>query len=271
MENGVTDQGFSVQEIDTSTPHPARMYDYYLGGWDNYEVDRRAADRILEGTPTIRGTARANREFLLRAVRTVVAGGIRQIIDIGTGIPTSPNTHEIAREIAPETRVVYIDNDPIVATHASAKLTNTGGTGFALGDVRKPAEVLDRPAVREFVDFTKPVAVLLVAVLHFVKDEEDPAGIVAALTERLVPGSCLVISHGTLDFTDRADVAAEVYRKSTASLNLRGHAEILPFFDGFPLLEPGLVQVPLWRPDGRSPERRKRADAGVYGGVGRKP
>ncbi|MFI1329946.1 SAM-dependent methyltransferase [Streptomyces sp. NPDC020845] len=267
----MTDQGFSVQEIDTSTPHPARMYDYYLGGWDNYEVDRRAADRILEVTPTVRGTARANREFLLRAVRTVVGDGIRQIIDIGTGIPTSPNTHEVAREIAPETRVVYIDNDPIVATHAGAKLTNAGGTSFALGDVRKPAEVLDRPAVREFIDFGKPVALLLVAVLHFVKDEEDPVGILATLTERLVPGSCLVISHGTLDFTDRADIAAEVYRKSSASLSLRGRAEILPFFDGFPLLEPGLVQVPAWRPDGPLPKQGKRADVGVYGGVGRKP
>lgn len=260
----------SGQDIDTSRPHPARMYDYYLGGKDNYEIDREAAERIIEQSPDILASARANRAFLLRAVRTVVSGGVRQIIDIGTGIPTSPNTHEVAREIAPDTRVVYIDNDPIVAAHADAKLTSTPGTHFAAADARRPADILAHPAVRDGIDFTEPVALLLVAVLHFVSDPEDPAGIIAALTERMVPGSHLVISHGTLDFHGPDRVADEVYRKSTAELSLRRHAEIVPFFDGFTMLDPGLVRAPLWRPDGPPPDAAALASVGIYGGVGRK-
>ncbi|MFF7652247.1 SAM-dependent methyltransferase [Streptomyces sp. NPDC007983] len=246
------------------------MYDYYLGGKDNYEIDREAAEHIIGQSPNIVDSARANREFLLRAVRTVVASGVRQIIDLGTGIPTSPNTHEVAREIAPETRVVYIDNDPIVAAHADAKLTSTPGTHFALADARRPADILAHPAVRDHIDFAEPVALLLVAVLHFVSDAEDPAGIIATLTEPMVPGSHLVISHGTLDFHGPDQVADEVYRKSTAALRLRGHAEIVPFFDGFTMLEPGLVRAPLWRPDGPPPDAGALAPIGIYGGVGRK-
>ncbi|EFL22039.1 LOW QUALITY PROTEIN: conserved hypothetical protein, partial [Streptomyces himastatinicus ATCC 53653] len=206
----------SGQDIDTSKPHPARMYDYYLGGKDNYEIDREAAERIIRQSPDILDSARANRQFLLRAVRTVVASGVRQIIDIGTGIPTSPNTHEVAREIAPDTRVVYIDNDPIVAAHADAKLTSTPGTHFASADARRPADILAHPAVRDGIDFSRPVALLLVAVLHFISDTEDPAGIIATLTEPMVPGSHLVISHGTVDFHGPDRVADEVYRTSTA-------------------------------------------------------
>lgn len=246
------------------------MYDYYLGGKDNYEIDREAAERIIGQSPDILDSARANRAFLLRAVRTVVASGIRQIIDIGTGIPTSPNTHEAAREIAPDTRVVYIDNDPIVAAHADAKLTSTPGTHFALADARGPADILAHPAVRDGIDFTEPVALLLVAVLHFVSDAEDPAGLIATLTEPMAAGSHLVISHGTLDFHGPDEVADEVYRKSTAQLSLRRHAEILPFFDGFTLLEPGLVRAPLWRPDGPPPDAGALGHVGIYGGVGRK-
>ncbi|MET8182267.1 SAM-dependent methyltransferase [Streptomyces sp. NPDC005336] len=267
----MTDRRISAEEIDTSRPHPARMYDYYLGGKDNYEIDRLAAERIIRESPDILDSARANRDFLLRAVRTVVANGVRQIIDIGTGIPTSPNTHEVAREIAPDTRVVYIDNDPIVAAHADAQLTNAPGTGFAFADARKPAEIVDHPVVHELVDFGRPVAVLLVAVLHFVADEEDPAGVVAVLTGPMAPGSHLVISHGTADFHGHQQVVDEVYRQSTARLRLRRHDEVLPFFDGFGLLDPGLVQVPLWRPDGPAPDAAAPgAPLGVYGGVGRR-
>lgn len=267
----MTDRRISAEEIDTSRPHPARMYDYYLGGKDNYEIDRLAAERIIRESPDILDSARANRDFLLRAVRTVVANGVRQIIDIGTGIPTSPNTHEVAREIAPDTRVVYIDNDPIVAAHADAQLTNAPGTDFAFADARKPAEILDHPVVHELVDFGRPVAVLLVAVLHFVADEEDPAGVVAVLTGPMAPGSHLVISHGTADFHGHQQVVDEVYRQSTARLSLRRHDEVLPFFDGFGLLDPGLVQVPLWRPDGPAPDAAAPgAPLGVYGGVGRR-
>ncbi|MBL1096428.1 SAM-dependent methyltransferase [Streptomyces coffeae] len=266
----MTDQHISAEEIDTSRPHPARMYDYYLGGWDNYEIDREAADRIIAVSPDIVDSARANRDFMVRAVRAVAAAGVRQIIDIGTGIPTSPNTHEVAREIAPDTRVVYLDNDPIVAAHADAKLTGTPGTGLVLADARAPDKILADPVVRELIDFSQPVALLLVAVLHFVTDEEDPAGLVNTLTQSMTCGSHLVISHGTTDFHGRNQVADEVYRKSTARLSLRRHDEILPFFGGFELLDPGLVRVSRWRPDPAAAGSQQHGPIGVYGGVGRR-
>ncbi|MGW7492389.1 SAM-dependent methyltransferase [Streptomyces sp. NPDC054786] len=277
---GPEHSGFSVEEIDTSRPHPARMYDYYLGGWDNYEVDRVAAERVIEVHPQVRLSARANRAFLRRAVRELVTGGIRQIIDIGTGIPTSPNTHEVARETAPDTRVVYVDNDPIVATHAGARLTNTERTGFVLGDVRDPRAVLDHPTVRELIDFDRPVALLLVAVLHFIQDDEDPAGLIAALAEGLPAGSHLVLSHATGEpyeayeggRTDEQarDGVVNVYKSATATLNLRSKAEIEPLFGPFTLLEPGVVRAPLWRPDGAVPSAEDLNNTIFYGGVGRK-
>ncbi|MET8676575.1 SAM-dependent methyltransferase [Streptomyces sp. NPDC004647] len=265
----MTDQGFSADEIDTSRPHPARMYDYYLGGRDNYEVDREAAERVIEEIPEIRFAARANRDFLQRAVRAVVRSGIRQIIDVGTGIPTSLNTHEMAREIAPDVRVAYVDNDPIVASHAGARLTGTPDTGFALADVRKPESVLEHPTVKELIDFDRPVALLLVAVLHYVTDEEGPGQVAGTLGQALPAGSQLVLSHATTDFhPDGLPNVLKVYRNATASMNPRPHREVLSFFDGFRLQEPGLVQVPLWRPDGPAMPAEEIAKTGVYGGVG---
>ncbi|MEU9504144.1 SAM-dependent methyltransferase [Streptomyces sp. NPDC048196] len=272
--------GFTAEEIDTSRPHPARMYDYYLGGWDNYEVDRVAAERVIEVHPQVRLSARANRAFLRRAVRTVVDAGVRQLIDLGTGIPTSPNTHEVAREAAPDCRVVYVDNDPIVATHAGARLTNAARTGFVLGDVRDPKAVLDHPVVRELIDFDEPVALLLVAVLHFLRDAEDPAGVIATLAEALPAGSHLVLTHATdepyegypggrTDEVARAGVE-DVYKSATASLNLRSKAGIEPLFGPFTLLDPGVVRVPLWRPDGPVPDAEELNNTVFYGGVGRK-
>jgi hypothetical protein len=270
-EVGVTDHGFSPDEIDTSRPHPARMYDYYLGGRDNYQVDRAAAERVIQEIPEIRHTARANRAFMRRAVRFVVDSGVRQILDIGTGIPTSPNIHEIAHALSPDVRVVYLDNDPIVASHAGARLTGTGNTGFALADVRKPESVLEHPAVRKLIDFDEPVALLLVALLHFVRDEEEPGRIVATLGEALPKGSHFVLSHATTDFhPDGFPASVKVYEKAAATLNPRSHTEILPYFDGFELLEPGLVQVPLWRPDGPLPSAGELGKIGFYGGVGLK-
>ncbi|WP_101255846.1 SAM-dependent methyltransferase [Streptomyces barkulensis] len=264
-------EGFTPEQIDTSRPHPARMYDYYLGGSDNYEVDREAAERLMKLAPDVRVSARANRDFLGRAVRTVVEElGIRQIIDVGTGIPTSPNTHELARAAAPDTRVVYVDNDPIVSVHAGAKLTGAGNAEFVLADARRPEAVIGHPAVRELIDFDRPVALLLIAVLHFVKDEEDPAALVAALGGALPPGSCLVLTHGTSDFHEkrRVEEGTDVYRNATAQVSLRSHAEILSFFDGWDLTDPGLVQLPLWRPDGPVPEPGELRRVALYGGVG---
>ncbi|MER7399854.1 SAM-dependent methyltransferase [Streptomyces sp. NPDC000151] len=272
------EQGFTADEIDTSRPHPARMYDYYLGGWDNYETDREAADKVIRAHPQVRDSARANRAFMQRAVRDAAGAGIRQFLDLGTGIPTSPNTHEVARAAAPDARVVYADNDPIVATHAGARLTNTPGTGFVLGDVRHPKTLLADPAVRSLIDFDRPVAVLLVAVLHFLRDDEDPAGVVAALAGALPAGSRLILSHATGEpyeeyAAGRTDEAARdgvlnVYKNATATLNLRDRAAVQRLFGPFRLQEPGVVRVPLWRPDGPVPTAEEINNTIFYGGVG---
>ena len=265
--------GFAAAEIDTSKPHPARMYNAYLGGNDNYPADRAAVRQILRDFPEVRPIALSNRAFLQRAVRFLAAeAGIRQFIDIGTGIPSAGNVHEVAGQAAPDTRVVYVDNDPIVHVHANALLTGTGTTGIVLADLRDPAAILVSPQLREVIDFTRPVALLLVAILHFIKDEEDPAGIVATLRDTLPPGSYLVLTHGTQDFhpPGGADTAAAGYKSATAPLVLRTHEQVSAFFNGFDLLEPGLVQAPLWHPDGRRPRPRDLEKIGIYAGVGRK-
>ncbi|MGH3313826.1 MAG: SAM-dependent methyltransferase [Streptomyces sp.] len=269
-EDDVSETGFTPEQIDTTKPHPARMYDYYLGGRDNYEVDREAAERVLGHAPFIRPTARGNRDFHHRAVRAVVDRGIRQIIDIGTGIPSSPNTHEVAREVAPDTRVAYVDNDPIVATYAGAKLTNSGNASFVLADLRDPEAILDHPTTRQLIDFDQPVALMLVAVLHFIRDDDEPGKIISALTSRLPEGSCLILSHITADFDggEALRQVAEVYKNSTAQLIMRSSAELMPFFNGFELMEPGLVRPPLWRPDGPVPEGEELAQHQGYAGVG---
>ncbi|MFG3252745.1 SAM-dependent methyltransferase [Streptomyces sp. NPDC048172] len=267
---GIKETGFAVEQIDTTTPHPARMYDYYLGGKDNYEVDRAAAQQVLDLAPEVGVSARGNRALLHRATRAVVRAGIRQIIDIGTGIPTSPNTHEVAREINPDVRVAYVDNDPIVARYADAKLTNTGNAGFVLADLRDPEGILDHPALREVIDFDEPVALMLMAVMHFVEDGEDPGRIVSTLTDALPEGSYLALTHITADFRSQGELgkSMKVYDNATAKLVLRPYDAIMPFFDGFELLEPGLVQMPLWRPDEAPPEGLELAQYVGYGGVG---
>ena len=266
----MSEMGFRPDQIDTANPHSSRMYNYYLGGWDNYEVDRRAADRVLELAPSVRRTTVGYRAFQRRAVRAVVARGVRQILDIGTGIPLAPAVHETARETAPETRVVYVDNDPIVSTYAGAKLTNAPGTAFVHADLRDPEAILDHPATRELIDFDQPVAVLLVAVMHYVREPDDPEGILAAFTDRMADGSCLVQCHATADFDEDGSLlrAAKLYEQSTAQLVLRDRDSILPLFQGFELMEPGLVQPPLWRPDGPPPGPEELRGHAGYAGVG---
>ncbi|MEV7070056.1 SAM-dependent methyltransferase [Streptomyces sp. NPDC093990] len=262
------EHGFRADEIDTSRPHPARIYDYLLGGEDNYEVDRRAGEQLVASAPEARIGVRANRAFLRRVVRHVVGTGVRQLLDIGTGLPTSPNVHETARETAPDVRVAYVDNDPLVHTHTGALLAGDDTTGIVLADLRDPRAILDDPGVRAVVDFDEPVALLLVAVLHFLTDADRPREIIATLRDALAPGSHLILSHATGDFADRSGAAA-VYSKATASMNLRGRTEIESFFDGFELIDPGVVQVPFWRPDTPPPPRSH--EIGFYGGVARKP
>ncbi|NJP71567.1 SAM-dependent methyltransferase, partial [Streptomyces sp. C1-2] len=250
-------------------PHPARMYDYFLGGKDNYEVDQEAAEQFMKAAPEVRDGVRANRYFMHRAVRHVVAeGGVRQILDIGTGLPTEPNVHQIARAVAPETRVAYVDNDPIVSAHSRA-LMDQDDTSVVLADLRDPRGVLDHPEVRRVIDFDRPVAVLLVAIVHFLSEAQDPDGIVATLRDALPTGSYLVLSHATGDLhEDHREDAAAIYRRATASMNLRPHSRILDFFGDFTLVEPGLVTVPDWRPD--KPAKDGAPPIGIYGGVARK-
>lgn len=265
--------GFASSEIDTSKPHPARMYDAYLGGKDNYAADQEAVRLVLRQWPEVRAIARANRAFMQRAVRFLAGeAGIRQFIDIGTGIPSAGNVHEVAGRAAPDTRVVYVDNDPIVHVHANALLTGSGTTSIVLADLRNPRGILADPKLRGLIDFTQPVALLLVAIMHFIADTENPADIVATLRAALPPGSYLALSHGTADFhlPGVADQAAGAYQNATAPLVLRAYQQVAAFFDGFGLVEPGLVQAPLWRPDGKTPRPRDLARIGIYAGVGRK-
>ncbi|MFK0172132.1 SAM-dependent methyltransferase [Streptomyces sp. NPDC090306] len=263
----MTRDGFRAADIDTSKPHPARIYDYLLGGKDNYEVDRDAADQLADVAPEVRIGVRANRAFMQRAVKYVVGEGVRQILDVGTGLPTSPNVHEIAQEVAPDVRIAYVDNDPIVNTHANALLSLNGSTSVVLADLRDPRAILEHPGVRQVIDFDRPVALLLVAVVHFLTEADEPERIVATLRDALPAGSFLVLSHATDDFADRSEAQA-VYTKATATLNLRSRDRIERFFEGFDLVEPGLAQVPYWRPEGTPPEESE--SIGFYGGVARK-
>jgi S-adenosyl methyltransferase len=272
LGEGLLEPGWTADMIDTGVAHPARMYDYYLGGKDNYEVDREAAEEVLAILPEGRDMARANRAFLGRTVRHLARLGVRQFLDIGTGIPGPDNTNDVAHSVEPEARVVYVDNDPIVLIHATALLArhDPKRTTVIQADLRDPESILQHPDTRALLDFGQPVAVLLVAVLHFLRDEENPHAAVELLKEAVPPGSYLVVSHGTADFEpERAHSAVKGYRQASAPFVLRSHQEISSFFDGFEVLEPGVVQIPWWRPDGEVPE-----DAGkiwIYGGIGRKP
>jgi hypothetical protein len=250
--------------IDSTRPHPARMYDYYLGGKNHWQADRDAAEKVLAVAPEARDMAIVNRAFLARAVRYLAREkGIAQFLDIGTGMPTSPNVHETAAGHVTDPRVVYVDNDPVVHAHANALLTGTGSTKIVLADLRDPATIIT--AASGFLDFSRPIGLLLVAVLHFVVDEEDPYGIVAVLRDALSPGSWLALCHGTDDFhpAEVADTATAAYDGAAAPLVLRPRDEIGRFLDGFAIEEPGLVQVPLWRPEAR-PRPRGLEKIGMY-------
>jgi hypothetical protein len=254
--------------FDASTPNPARIYDYLLGGKDHYPADRDAAEQVLALVPQARDGARENRAFLARVVRFLTGdAGIGQFLDIGTGLPTQGNVHEVAQTVRPEARVCYVDNDPLVHAHTRALLAGEH-TRAVLADLREPGRIVTHPVVPELLDLAWPLGVLLVAVLHFIRDEEDPPGIVAALRDVMAPGSYLVISHATGDF--RPDVAGkltEIYREASAPLVLRDRTECARLFEGFELVEPGLVQPAAWRPDGTG---TARGVGGFWAGVGRK-
>lgn len=234
--------------VDVTTPSPARIYDYYLGGKDNFPVDRAVAEQALSVVPEGRELARANRQFLIRAVDYLASEGIDQLIDLGTGIPTSPSVHEVARLVKGNTRVAYVDNDPQVVIHDRALLADDEGITVVPGDVRHPAEIAGNPSMHGVIDFSRPVGVLFVAVLHFVTDREDPWKSVAYFRDLMVPGSFLVLSHVTSDDSDPGAVGKieEAYRSAAAPAVFRTARQIGDFFDGFRLVPPGIVNVPEW-------------------------
>jgi hypothetical protein len=260
-------------EINTGKAHPARVYDYMLGGKDNFAADRALADAVTAAMPSAPIMARANRAFLGRAVRYLAEeAGIRQFLDIGTGIPAAGNTHAVAQAVASESRVVYVDNDPIVLAHARALMTSApvGATAFIQADLREPDKILADPALHSTLDLGEPVALMLIAILMYVRDDENPRGIVSALLDALPSGSFLTISHPSADFSpaEAADAVAASVR-SGISFTPRTQAEVALFFDGLELVDPGVVPVLAWRPDGAPP-----TDPGsvyYYGAVGRKP
>ena len=261
--------GWEPPRIDTTKAHPARIYDCLLGGKDHFEVDRQAAEVVIKALPGAEDMVRENRAFLGRAVRHLTEAGITQFLDIGTGIPGPGNTGAVARSVYPEARVVYVDYDPVVAVHSRALLAGADPalTAIVVADVRDPASILDNPAVREVLDFDRPIAVLMVALLHFIKPEEDAPGIVAAFRDALPPGSAVVISHGTDGGDPQTSAEARKgWDNATSQFTVRDREDITALFDGLDLVEPGVVNVPLWRPEG--PAREDWAAIWFDGGVG---
>ncbi|GAA2048060.1 SAM-dependent methyltransferase [Catenulispora yoronensis] len=257
-------------EIDRTKAHPARIYDYLLGGKDNFDVDRDAAEVALAAMPELRAMARANRAFLGRAVRHLAESGITQFLDIGTGIPGPGNTGEIARAVQPGARVVYVDYDPIVSAHSRALLSAADPALSAVvqADVREPKTILDSGAVQSVLDFEQPIAVLMVAVLHFVSEAEDAHSIARYFIDAVAPGSALVVSHASEGHeAGKFGAAREGWNNATSQLVLRDRSEIGRFFEGTELLDPGVVIIPAWRPD-REPSAEDLALDYGHAGVG---
>jgi SAM-dependent methyltransferase len=244
------DAGQAPEVIRTDVPHPARVYDYWLGGKDNFAADREMAERLIDAVPGAVGSVRANRAFLKKAVRFAVAEGVTQFLDIGSGLPTVENTHEIARRADPTCRVVYVDNDPIVRLHGQALLACTGSTSVVQADLRNPKEILEHPEVGQLIDFDRPLGLLLLGVLHFLSDDEVYA-VLDRLRRALAPGSVLVISHITAD-ADPEGMARFVgvltNTPGAVLITPRPRDQIEGFFAGFELVDPGLVAVHRWRP-----------------------
>jgi S-adenosyl methyltransferase len=274
------DQWEDPFEIDTTVAHPARRYNYFLGGKDNFEADRISGDDAIANFPTIKTAAIENRRFLRRTVLFLVKeAGVRQFLDIGTGIPSADNVHEVAQSVAPESRVVYVDNDPIVLAHARRLLAGpaAGATAYIHADLRDPGAILDNPDLRRTLDLRAPVALMLLSVVHFLMDADDPYGHIAKLVDALPAGSHLVMSHATLDFMSAAGHAAvddwhERERDRTRDpFRPRTKAEFARFFEGMELVPPGVVTVPDWRNDVPPEDRPAMPDTMAYGAVARVP
>jgi hypothetical protein len=254
----------SKPQIDTANAHPARVYDWLLGGKDNYPVDEAVGEKL---PPEARDAARQNRQFMHRAAAWLATQGIDQYLDIGTGIPTEPNLHQIVQQITPTAKVVYTDNDPIVLRHAQALLTSRpeGATDYIQADVRQPAAILER--ARAVLDFGRPIALSLIALMHFVPDEQDAHGIVRTLVATLPSGSYLVMSHAASDlYPELAEMVTAEYAKGGIRLGFRTRAEVARFFDDLDLVDPGLVTAPEWFKTGPAPAVE---GSGIYSAVAR--
>jgi hypothetical protein len=263
----------TLERFDTGTPHPARRYNYWLGGKDNFAADRESGDLLARSYPAARIAARANRAFLGRAVGFLARdAGLRQFLDIGTGLPTAENTHEVAQRIAPQARIVYVDNDPMVMAHARALLTSTpeGETRYLEEDLRRPADILSS---LEIIDLSRPVALMLVAVIHFLPSQEEARSIVSTLVDALPSGSYLTMSCATTDFLTPELKANwdESLRTGRSDVHPRTRAEFEEFFTGLDLIDPGIVAVSEWRPDPDAEEHPTPVEASIFGAVARKP
>jgi hypothetical protein len=261
--------------IDVSRAHAARMYDFYLGGKDHFAADRVTAEKAMASWRSVRTAVRENRAFLGRAVRFLAAeAGIRQFLDIGTGLPSANNVHEVAQAVVPGTRVVYVDNDPIVLAHAKALLTGSpeGRTAFIQADLREPEKILGHPTARDVLDFDRPIALMLVAILQFLPDDDNPAGIVRTLVDALPSGSYLVASHVTPEYDPEGVHGLEsTYRAGGVSAQARNLDDFIRLaFEGLEMVEPGVELVSEWRPEGPGP-RPSAAEVSWHGGVARKP
>ncbi|MGW7046290.1 SAM-dependent methyltransferase [Streptomyces avermitilis] len=259
--------------IDTGNPHPARMYDWFLGGKDNYPVDEEMGRQLLALDPRVPVMAKVNRAFMHRATRWLAMNGVRQFLDIGTGIPTEPNLHQIAQQVAPDSRVVYCDNDPIVLAHAAALLRSTpeGVTEYVQADVRDPETIVEQAG--KVLDFSKPVALSLVALMHFVSDEDGAYELVDRLLAEVPSGSYLMLSHATADFTPKkSEEAGELYKARSLTLALRSRDEVARFFRNLELVEPGVEVPDKWRPElGEPVPGQDDEPIPGYAAVGRKP
>lgn len=262
---------WAPETIDLDRPSAARIYDYLLGGSHNFAVDRDTARHLTALMPELSLRAQANRAFLRRSVRFLADAGIRQFLDLGSGIPTVGNVHEIAQRAAPDARVVYVDLDPVAVAHSRELLAGNDRATIIQEDLRAPERIVAHPEVRELLDFDRPIAVLIVAVLHFVPDEDGPFRAVATIRDALPPGSYLALTHADTSGIDPDQRAAgeQLYARSGSTFVSRGPAEVARFFTGFSLVEPGLVWVPRWRPDSASLGGDPQQSV-MLGGVGRR-
>jgi hypothetical protein len=258
--------------IDVERPSSARIYDYFLGGAHNFAADRQVAEQMIAAYPETPLLAQANRAFLRRAVEFLVDAGVRQFLDIGSGVPTVGHVHEIAQARAPDSRVVFVDIDPVAVEHSRLMLAGNDLTAVVHEDVRRPEQILAAKELQRLFDLGQPVAVLVVALFHFVADDDDPAGLIARLTEPLVRGSYLVLSHATDEGPKDSAEGTQIYARAGIGMTLRSRVQVEALFHGFELVQPGVVWVPLWRPESPDDVFYDRPEASTgYVGVGRKP